>query len=354
LRVASLAYTNPTEPFEAEVVDVAGGRYEDYPSGSKGRIALLAPSSTLHIHEIVKNAKDRGVRAILYINREAGGQLLARTGSFQGDALPFPLLSITQEEGFWLQRLLARKISVKVKVETTSRCREIETANLRVRIPGRSSDTVIVGAHFDSWDLGQGAMDNGLGIAQLLALAHLLRDRDLSRTVELIWFNGEEQGLWGSRHAARQLGNTPIVVMVNLDMVGVPIAVNALGDESLVPALERFHNGRKERLPLGVQNINWFGSDHTPYQLAGVRAITFNAPIDRASVRYYHDLADTIDKLPEKVVVDSTATIGDLVLALANDPKIEAFRRTSDKTEALFTRFGIDRRVRDAGLWPFR
>jgi hypothetical protein len=143
--------------------------------------------------------------------------------------------------------------------------------------------------------------------------------------------------------------------MINLDMVGVPIAVNALGDESLVSALERWNAGRGDaKLPQGVQNINWFGSDHTPYQLAGVRAITFNAPIPRESVRYYHDLADTIDKLPEQIVVDSTAVIGDLVLALANDASLAAFRRPPADTEKLFTTFGLERRMRATGYWPFQ
>ena len=290
---------------------------------------------------------------MLFINREGGGQLLARTGSFVGEALPLPIYSLAQEEGRWLQRLLQRGRPVRVRLETLSRCLEVATANLRVVLPGRSPERIVLGGHFDSWDLGQGALDNGLGTAQLFALAHALRGRDLARTVELVWFNGEEQGLWGSRHAAATLGDAPVVAMVNLDMVGVPIAVNALGDESLVPALERWNKAREKALPLGVQNINWFGSDHTPYQLAGVRAITFNAPIPRESVRYYHDLADTIDKLPEQIVVDSTAIIGDLVLALADDAALDAFRRTPADTEKLFTTFGLERRMQAIGYWPF-
>ena len=76
------------------------------------------------------------------------------------------------------------------------------------------------------------------------------------------------------------IGDAPIVAMVNLDMVGVPVAVNALGDDSLVPVLERWHAASlgARRLPKGVESINWVGSDHTPYQLAGVRALTLNGP----------------------------------------------------------------------------
>ena len=354
LRAAALAYTQPHAAFEADVVAVGTGRAEDYPADVRGRILLLDPATALGAREFSGLAAERGAKGILFINREGGGQLLARTGSFIGEALPLPVYSIAQEEGRWLQRLLARGRPVRVRLETHSRCREVETANLRLVFPGRSAERVIVGAHFDSWDLGQGALDNGLGTAQLFALASALRGRDLARTVELVWFNGEEQGLWGSRHAAAALGDVPVVAMVNLDMVGVSVAVNALGDASLVPALERWNAGRGDRkLALGVQNINWFGSDHTPYQLAGVRTLTFNAPIPRESVRYYHDLADTIDKLPEQIVVDSTAVIGEVVLALVDDPALAAFRRAPADTEKLFTAFGLERRMRAIGWWPF-
>ncbi len=353
LRAVALAYTQPHAAFEADVVDIGAGRPADYPADVRGRIVLLDSSSALTAREFSNLAAERGAKGILFINREGGGQLLARTGSFVGEALPVPVYSLAQEEGRWMQRLLKRGRPVRVRLETQSRCRETQTANLVLRLKGRSPETVVVGAHFDSWDLGQGALDNGLGTAQLFALASALRGRDLARTVELVWYNGEEQGLWGSRHAAATLGDAPVVAMINLDMVGVPIAVNALGDESLVPALERWNNARAAKLPQGVQNINWFGSDHTPYQLAGVRTITFNAPIPRESVRYYHDLADTIDKLPEQIVVDSTAIIGDVVLALVGDPALGAFRRSPADTERLFTTFGLERRMQATGYWPF-
>lgn len=354
LRVAALSYTQPHAPFEADVVDLRNGRPEDYPTDDlAGHVGLLASGTPLQMSEVVPVALNRKLRAILFVNREGGGQLLARTGSFNGDPLPLPVYSIAQEEGHWIQRLLKRGTNVRVRVETKSQCRAITAANLVVRIPGRESTRLIVGAHFDSWDLGQGAMDNGLGVAQLYALAQALRGTTPRHTLDLVWFNGEEQGLWGSRHAAAQLGDAPVVAMINLDMVGVPIAVNALGDDSLVPGLERWHTARPEpqRLAKGVENINWAASDHTPYQLAGVRTITFNAPIPRESVRYYHDFADTIDKVTPQLIDDSAAIIIDLVRVLANDETLTAFRRAPDETEKLFTRFGLERRMRGMGLW---
>lgn len=354
LRVAALSFCQPQPAFEAEVVDIKEGKPADYPAGDvSGRIGLLRSGTPLQAVEIEANAHARGLRAILFVNREAGGQLLARTGSFQGTPLRVPILSVAQEEGRWIERLLAGGQAVRARVEVTSRCRTVETANLSVTLPGHTPGRIIVGAHVDSWDLGQGAMDNGIGTAQLHALARALRGARFHHTVELVWFNGEEQGLLGSRHAAARLGDTPVVLMLNLDMVGVPIGVNALGDDSLLPALRRWHDARAVKLPKGVENMNWVGSDHTPYQLAGVRAVTFNGPIPRDSVRYYHDFADTIDKVPPALLDDSAAVILDALRALADDVTLQPFRRPAAETRALFTTPGLDRRLRLLGLWPF-
>ena len=83
-----------------------------------------------------------------------------------------------------------------------------------------------------------------------------------------------------------------------------------------------------------------------------MRTISFNAPVPRESVRYYHDFADTIDKVPPQVVDDSAALILELVRALAQDESLGAWRRAPAETEKLFTRFGLEKRLRAMGLWP--
>ena len=350
LRVAALAYSAPHDAFTAPVVDLGAAGPEHYAGKDvSGRIGLVDPNAAISTRALVQVAAEKGVRALLYLNRVNGGQLLARTSSFDGAALPLPLYSITQEEGRWLQRLLARGVTPTVRIETRSTPRRVESANLVVRLPGRTAETVVVGAHFDSWDLGQGAIDNGLGIAQLYALAKAFRGHSFHRSIELVWFNGEEQGLWGSRHQAALPRDTPVAVMLNLDMVGVPTGVNAMGDDDLLPVLERWNKRRGDQaLERGVENAAWFGSDHIPYQLEGVRAVTFYAPIDPAVVRYYHDVADTADKVSLDLVQQSSAVIASLVAALADDPELPSSPRAAPETRELFRRFGLDRRMEAA------
>jgi len=357
LRMASLSYTQPHLRFEAEVVNIGDGREEDIaPLDAAGKVGLLAPNTTVPRGQYEAAAVRHGLRGILFIDRVGGGQLLARTGSFTGEPLRIPVFGITQEEGYWMFRLLKRGVPVRVSLETRSYCAPAETANLVATFPGRTADLIVVGAHFDSWDLGQGAMDNGIGAGELFAIAKALHEHAPQnlRTIQLVWFNGEEQGLWGSRFHAPTLRGQPVAAMINLDMVGFPLSVNALGYDDLVPVLERYNASLgAQKLKQGVGNISWFGSDHTSFQLEGIRAITFGGLIEPDAVRYYHDFADTIDKVDTRMIPEAAAAVGALVYRLANEPGLPTDRLPPAATAALFRKFGLEPRMQGVGLWPF-
>jgi Iap family predicted aminopeptidase len=357
MRAVAVGYSPPCEEFEAHVVDLGTGEGIDRSDTRvRGAVGLLSPHTPVPRHELQRRASTLGLRALLQINREGGGQLLARSGSLAGETLAVPTFSITQEEGFWIRRSLARGDDVRVRLASDARPLPIATANLSVAFPGTSGATIVVGAHFDSWHLGQGAMDNGLGVAQLYHAALLLK-RHAPRNhhaIELVWLEGEELGLWGSRHRAEVDRTRPIVAMVNLDMVGHPRSVNALGYRDLLPTLERFRDVYgSDALPDGVDDTPWIASDHTPYMLAGMRAVTFGAPIPRESVRYYHDFADTIDKVDPAMLREGVAAAVALVHHLANDTTLEARRVPDEETIAVFESKNLVPRLKNDGFWPF-
>jgi len=357
LRAVTMSYTQPHEAFEADVVDLGNGSDEVLKGlETEGKIGLLGPNAPTKRGGYNEYAAALGLKGFIRTCRVAGGQLLCRTGSFEGTPLTIPVYSVTQEEGLWMSRSLKRGKPVRVRLHTRSYCKEIDTANIVATFPGRTKDTVVVGAHFDSWDLGQGAIDNGLGTAQVFAVAKALQEHAAQnlRTVELVWFNGEEQGLWGSRHHAPTLKGRPIAAMVNLDMVGFPKSINALGFADLVPMLEGFDASLGDRkLEKGVDNLNWFGSDHTPYQLQGIRSITFGAFIDPDVVRYYHDFGDTFDKIKPEIISESSATIAALTYYLANIPELDSTRAPDSEVKEIFKDPKLRERMRNSGMWKF-
>ncbi len=103
----------------------------------------------------------------------------------------------------------------------------------------------------DSWDLATGAIDNGIGSFAVLDIARAFKANNLQpkRTVKFVMFMGEEQGLLGSPILVEQAiaNNTidKIKYMMNLDMSGNPIGMNAggkLDDEDFFPRIGSGHS----------------------------------------------------------------------------------------------------------------
>lgn len=92
--------------------------------------------------------------------------------------------------------------------------------NLILDIPGSvyPDEIVILSAHLDS--VSTGADDNASGSAVLLEAARILQGQSLPRSLRLIWFTGEEQGLYGSLAYTRDHALTGVVGVINADMMG--------------------------------------------------------------------------------------------------------------------------------------
>ncbi len=357
LRAAALGYVGRHEPFEAELTFIPSSEIDDLdPAACRGKVGLAAPNIRFSMQEYERMYDEFGLRGILLINRVSGGQLLARVANQDGTTTPFPIYSITVEDGRRMQRRLEDSLSVRVRIETNSRPVKLTFDNLVAILPGTSGQRVVIGAHFDSWDLGQGAMDNGLGVAQLYDTARLLQAHSPqnAHTIEIIWFNAEEWGLWGSREYVARHDLSNVRAMLNLDMVGRPIAFNAMGFEELVPFLEAF----TERLGCWefeekVSNKTWLGSDHHSFVLRGIPSITINGPIAPEDVRYYHDFADTFDKIDPEMLGRASAIIALLSYDLANDTSSDIRHYNKEETATLFREAGLEKRLRKAGKWPF-
>ena len=105
-----------------------------------------------------------------------------------------------------------RPLRLELKLDARSDV-EATTHNVIGEVPGTdlAHETVLIGAHLDSWDLGQGAVDDGAGVAIVTAAAACIarlapRPR---RTVRVVLFGNEENGFDGARAYGDRYGQDP-------------------------------------------------------------------------------------------------------------------------------------------------
>jgi carboxypeptidase Q len=162
------------------------------------------------MREVNELLSTEGVAAILsdsgkpYDLLNAGGGWSTRERTSATNRVPH--LFVAHQDYAMLYRLGSRPEPAKTRLEMDIRNTfipgPIVVNNTVGEIPGsdKPDEIVVVGAHLDSWDLGQGATDNGTGTVVILEAARALIKSGAKpkRTIRFILFTGEEQGLHGS------------------------------------------------------------------------------------------------------------------------------------------------------------
>ncbi|HET9485209.1 MAG TPA: M20/M25/M40 family metallo-hydrolase, partial [Xanthomonadales bacterium] len=127
-------------------------------------------------------------------------------------ATPIPAVALSNPDADLLSRVLERSRPVRVRLDLDVGYEgEFTSQNVIGEITGSEhpDEVVVIGAHLDSWDLGTGAVDDGAGVALTMAAASTIRRvaGAPKRTIRVVAFANEEQGLWGGRaYAAAHAG----------------------------------------------------------------------------------------------------------------------------------------------------
>ncbi len=145
--------------------------------------------------------------AVGFLMRSAGtdSHRVPHTGitRFDDGLKPVPAAALSGPDADQLARLAAQG---PVRVRVNLDCGWDGTAtsyNVIGEITGRSKpkEVVVIGGHLDSWDLGTGAIDDGAGVGITMAAGHLIGQLKQApkRTIRVVAFANEEQGLYGGR-----------------------------------------------------------------------------------------------------------------------------------------------------------
>jgi len=164
-------------------------------------------------------AARRGALAVAIRSIGTDQDRIAHTGAMLYDAqvARIPALAVSVPDANLIARLHARGHTLRMQFNLQANSAVAATShNVIAEIPGTdiTDEVVLIGAHLDSWDLGQGALDDGAGVGIVMAAAKLLLDagRRPRRTVRVVLFANEENGFDGAigygeryKHVVHQL-----------------------------------------------------------------------------------------------------------------------------------------------------
>jgi len=175
-----------------------------------------------------------------------------------------------------------------------------------------ANEIVVIGAHADSVKVSPGANDNGSGVAAVLEAARLLAKVPTARTIHLIAFGAEENGLIGSQFYVLSRVRT-LVGMINLDMVGRGAGLE-VGNEGSNGSIVDLTDRVAARLGLQVRRFKLGQSDHVSFERAGVPAVFITSGDDEA----IHTPGDVAGRVDPALVASAATLAATVAQELAN------------------------------------
>ena len=247
---------------------------------------------------------------------------------FDAGVSPIPAAAVSTEDAERLHRALAAGPVTLHLVLTPRTLPDVDGFNVVAEVRGREkpAEVVLFAAHLDSWDLAQGAEDDGAGVAMVLEAAHLISHlpRPPRRTVRFVLYANEENGLAGgtayalahaselARHVAALEADSGSGRPQGVTLQAGPGGAATLA--ALLPPLSALGAGSIVTGEAG-------GADISALAPAGVPFVN----VKQDGARYFdvhHSAADTLDKVRPLDLALSAAAWSALTYALAESEAV--------------------------------
>lgn len=238
-----------------------------------------------------------------------------------------PHAAITPEDASLLRRLSERGERVVVRLAMSAQTLpDAPSRNVVAEIVGRErpDEVVVLGGHIDSWDVGQGAMDDGGGSVAAWEAVRLMHRLGLRprRTVRVVLWTNEENGLRGGngyRDAHMAELDAHVLAIESDAGVFAPRGFGFTGSDAAFAIVHEV--GRLlERIGAGTITRGGGGADIGPIMALGVPGMGLQVDGERY-FWYHHTDADTIDKLDPREMALCTAAMAVMAWVVAELPE---------------------------------
>ncbi len=361
IKSAAMVYSPAHADLTAEIADVGNGTSTEYGQDFdkvRGKMALVymgtlpdtpAGATRLPRWEKLALAIGHGAVGVIFINPNAGNHLVTGIAGGSAKAVAVPAVMVSQEDGLRLREKAIQDHHLRATIRMDNKVTAGFARNVIATIPGvtRPNETIVLGGHLDSLDLATGAFDNGTGAMWVLDVARAFAVHKFrpSRTVQFIFFMGEEEGLLGSyahvRRSAADGSLRQVRFMINTDMGVNPDGLHVWGGDPDLSFFESVAADIRKLYP-SFKSVSTESaamsqsSDSQPYIERGVPIADHDAQWPEGLLPCIHAECDTLRWVSAEGLRRSAAVGAVLVSALADAPPSAAHVFDQKETQAYY------------------
>ncbi len=247
---------------------------------------------------------------------------------YSNDTVRVPHAAITPEDADLMQRMQERGERVVVKLKMNAQMLpDAPSRNVVAEWVGREKpeEIVIVSGHIDSWDVGQGAMDDGGGCLAAWEAVRAMKNLGMRprRTIRLVLWVNEENGLRGARTYVKDHKAELAKHVLAIESDQGPFAPRGFEFKGTDAAFARIKKISRPLASIGVKEFKGDADEADVAELAhdGVPIADLMVH-DERYFWYHHTEADTVDKLNAKDVSACAAALAVLAYGVADAPDV--------------------------------
>ena len=244
------------------------------------------------------------------------------------DGVPkIPHAALTLEDAAMIHRMADRGERIEIHLTMENRDEGlVPSRNIMAEIVGSEfpDEIVVLGGHSDSWDVGQGAMDDAGGVVAAWEAIRLMKELGLrpKRTVRAVGWTAEEVGIYGGQayaEAAEREGEYHVLGIESDSGVFSPLGFGFTGSDDAFEVVQEV-GGILESIGAGALTRGGGGADIGPMMQRGMPGMGLNVEPTRY-FWYHHTNADTLDKLDPGEVARCVAAMAVMAYVVADLPE---------------------------------
>ncbi len=326
----------PPDGLTAEVLVVRSfDELEQRKDEAAGKIVLFNAAFTTYgqtvtyrVNGAVRAAEAGAVASLV---RSVGpvslGTLHTGVMRYAEDVPRIPHAAVTAEDAMMMQRMQDRGQPLRVQLMMEAQTLpDVPSRNVIAEIVGweKPEEVVVLGGHIDSWDVGQGAMDDGGGSVAAWEAVRLIKALGLRprRTIRVVLWTNEENGLRGGtayRDAHRDEIDDHVLAIESDGGVFKPRGYGFGGTQEAYAVIQEIGK-LLERIEAGAITRGGGGADIAPLMRLDVPGMGLSVHGEKY-FWYHHSPADTIDKLDPHAFNLSVATLAVMAYVVADMPE---------------------------------
>jgi hypothetical protein len=246
--------------------------------------------------------------------------------SYDPGAPRIPAAAVSPEDAAMIARLCAAGVPVKVHLEMSAHTEpDADSGDVIGEIPGREhpEEVVVIGGHLDSWDVGQGAQDDGASIMACLQALAIMQKLGLQprRTLRVAFWVNEENGGRGGAAYREWIGERIRDQVAAIEMDGGAEAPRGFGAGVDQVSLETLRQIGKLLERVGANEIapGGGGADIASLVRDGVPGMS-ELTSGTHYFDWHHTEADTLDKVDPDDFRKNVAVMAVMSYVLADMP----------------------------------